>query len=167
MFYKLAFNTTCFCFFYLNGNKKDSTKLHLFTSIYQIDFINLVIWSYYNVPKAPLERSKLIFVEIEGLDSIHKVLSRKNLMLLANQMKEIFIVIWYFLLSCVRSSCWWIVVRQNLTILSITSFFCVSCGYLNFCELTHPRATFSPRWFFFVFKQFLVMTISEIQLSWC
>jgi hypothetical protein len=39
------------------------------------------------------ERSKLIFAEIEGLDSIHNVLSRKNLMLLANQIKEIFIVI--------------------------------------------------------------------------
>jgi hypothetical protein len=30
--------------------------------------------------------------EIEGFDSIHKVPSRKNLMLLANQIKEIFIV---------------------------------------------------------------------------
>ena len=37
--------------------------------------------------------SKLIFVEIEGLDSIHKVLSRKQFMLLANQIKEIYIVI--------------------------------------------------------------------------
>ena len=39
------------------------------------------------------ERAKLIFAEIEGLDSIHKVLSTKNFMLLANQIKEIFIVI--------------------------------------------------------------------------
>jgi len=31
--------------------------------------------------------------EIEGLDSIHQVISRKNLMLLTNQIKEIFIVI--------------------------------------------------------------------------
>jgi hypothetical protein len=45
------------------------------------------------VPKAPLERSKLIVAEIEGLDSILKVISRKNLMLLTNQIKEIFIVI--------------------------------------------------------------------------
>jgi hypothetical protein len=45
------------------------------------------------VPKAALERSKLIVVEIEGLDSIHEVISRKHLMLLTNQMKEIFIVI--------------------------------------------------------------------------
>jgi hypothetical protein len=30
-------------------------------------------------------------VEIEGLDSIHQVLSIKHFMLLANQMKEIFI----------------------------------------------------------------------------
>jgi hypothetical protein len=36
----------------------------------------------------PLERSRLIFVEIEGLDSIHKVLSRKPFMLLANQIKK-------------------------------------------------------------------------------
>ena len=43
--------------------------------------------------KAPLELSKLIFAEIEGLNGIHKILSRKNLMFLANQMKEIFIVI--------------------------------------------------------------------------
>jgi hypothetical protein len=43
--------------------------------------------------KAPLERSKLIVAEIEGLDSIHKVISRNNLMLLTNQIKEIFIVI--------------------------------------------------------------------------
>ena len=49
------------------------------------------MWGYYSVPKAPLERIKLIFVETE--DGIHKVLSRKNLMLLANQIKEIFIVI--------------------------------------------------------------------------
>ena len=47
----------------------------------------------FNVPKAPLKWYKLIFVEIEGLNSIHKVLSRQNLMLLANQIKEIFIVI--------------------------------------------------------------------------
>ena len=40
-----------------------------------------------------LERSKLIFVEIEGLGSIHKVLSRKKFILLANQIKKIFIVI--------------------------------------------------------------------------
>jgi hypothetical protein len=40
-----------------------------------------------------LEQSKLIFAEIEGIDSIHKVLSRKNFMLLANQIKEIFIAI--------------------------------------------------------------------------
>jgi hypothetical protein len=40
-----------------------------------------------------LERSKLIFAEIEGLEGIHKVLSRKNLMLLANQIKEIFIAV--------------------------------------------------------------------------
>ena len=33
------------------------------------------------------------FSEIEGLDSIHKVLSRKNLMCLANMLKEIFIVV--------------------------------------------------------------------------
>jgi hypothetical protein len=46
-----------------------------------------------NVSEAPLERSQLIFAEIEGFDSIHKVPSRKNLMLLANQIKEIFIVI--------------------------------------------------------------------------
>ena len=32
-------------------------------------------------------------MDIEGLDSIHKVLSRKHLILLANQIKEIFIVI--------------------------------------------------------------------------
>jgi hypothetical protein len=44
-----------------------------------------------------LERSKLIFAEIEGLDSIHKVLSRKNFMLLANQIKEIFIVVDYLI----------------------------------------------------------------------
>jgi hypothetical protein len=44
-------------------------------------------------PKAPLQRSKLIVVEIEGLDSIHKLISRKILMLLTNQIKEIFIVI--------------------------------------------------------------------------
>jgi hypothetical protein len=42
------------------------------------------MWSWYKVPKAHLERSEFIFVEIEGLDSIHKGLSRKNLMLLAN-----------------------------------------------------------------------------------
>jgi hypothetical protein len=42
----------------------------------------------YNVPKTPLEQSKLIFVDIEGLNSIHKVLSRKNLMFLANEIKE-------------------------------------------------------------------------------
>jgi hypothetical protein len=40
----------------------------------------------------PLEQFTLIFVEIESLDCIHKVLSRKNLMLLVNQIKEIFIV---------------------------------------------------------------------------
>jgi hypothetical protein len=40
-----------------------------------------------------MERWKLIFVEIEGFDSIHKVLSRNNFMLLANQIKEIFLVI--------------------------------------------------------------------------
>jgi hypothetical protein len=45
------------------------------------------------VPEEPLERSKLIVAEIEGLDSILKVISRKNLMLLTNQIKEIFIVI--------------------------------------------------------------------------
>ena len=33
MFYKLALNTTC-VFVNFNGNKKDSTKLHLFTSIF-------------------------------------------------------------------------------------------------------------------------------------
>jgi len=38
-----------------------------------------------------LERSQLIFAEIEGLDGIHKVISRKNIMPLANQIKEIFI----------------------------------------------------------------------------
>ena len=43
-----------------------------------------VAWGWYNIPKAPLERSKLIFAEIEGLDSIHKVQSRKKIMLLAN-----------------------------------------------------------------------------------
>jgi hypothetical protein len=37
----------------------------------------------------PLERSKLIVAVIEGLESIHKVLSSKNLMLLTNQIKEI------------------------------------------------------------------------------
>ena len=47
----------------------------------------------YSVPKAPLELSRLIFAEIEGLNSIHKVLSRINLMFLANQIKEILIVI--------------------------------------------------------------------------
>ena len=45
------------------------------------------------VPEEPLERSKLIVAEIEGLDSILKVISRKNLMLLTNQIKEIFIII--------------------------------------------------------------------------
>jgi hypothetical protein len=40
-----------------------------------------------------MERSKLIFAEIESLDNIHKVLSRKKFMLLANQIKEIFTVI--------------------------------------------------------------------------
>ena len=34
-----------------------------------------------------------VVAEIEGLDSIHKVISSKNLMLLTNQKKEIFIVI--------------------------------------------------------------------------
>jgi hypothetical protein len=46
-----------------------------------------------NVSKAPLERSKLIFAELEGLDSIHEVISRKKIMLLANQIKETFLVI--------------------------------------------------------------------------
>jgi hypothetical protein len=39
----------------------------------------MTIGIFYNVPKAPLGRSKLIFAEIEGLDSIHKVLSRKQI----------------------------------------------------------------------------------------
>jgi hypothetical protein len=43
----------------------------------------------YSVPKAPLKSYKLIFAEIEGLNSIHNVLSRKNPMFLANQIKEI------------------------------------------------------------------------------
>ena len=47
----------------------------------------------YSVPKAPLELSRLIFAEINGLNSIHKVLSRINLMFLTNQIKEILIVI--------------------------------------------------------------------------
>jgi hypothetical protein len=47
----------------------------------------------YNVPNVALEGSKLIFPETEGLDSIHTVLSRNNFMLLANEIKEIFIVI--------------------------------------------------------------------------
>ena len=39
LFYKLALNTT-YVFVNFNGSKKDSTKLHLFTSIYQqVDFI--------------------------------------------------------------------------------------------------------------------------------
>ena len=41
----------------------------------------------------PLEQSKLIVAEIEGLDGIHNVISSKNRMLLTNQIKEIFIVI--------------------------------------------------------------------------
>jgi hypothetical protein len=61
-----------------NGNKKDLCILQRIILI---------------VPEEPLERSKLIFVEIEGLDNIHKVLSRKKIILLANQIKEIFIVI--------------------------------------------------------------------------
>ena len=48
----------------------------------------------YSVPKAPLELYKLIFAEIEGLSSFHNVLSRKNPMFLANQIKEILIVIY-------------------------------------------------------------------------
>jgi hypothetical protein len=44
-------------------------------------------------PKAFLQRSKLVVAEIEGLDSIHKLMSRKIVMLLTNQIKEIFIVI--------------------------------------------------------------------------
>jgi len=46
-----------------------------------------------NSPQALLERSKLILTEIEGLNSIHEFLSRKYIILLANQRKEIFIVI--------------------------------------------------------------------------
>jgi hypothetical protein len=37
----------------------------------------------------PLKRSKLILAVFQGLDSIHKVLSRKNIMLLADQLKDI------------------------------------------------------------------------------
>jgi hypothetical protein len=44
-------------------------------------------------PKAFLQRSKLVVAEIEGLDSIHKLMSRKIVMPLTNQIKEIFIVI--------------------------------------------------------------------------
>jgi hypothetical protein len=61
-----------------NGKKKDLCILQRYILI---------------VPGEPLERLKLIVAEIEGLDSIHEVLSRKNLMLLTNQIKEIFIVI--------------------------------------------------------------------------
>ena len=45
------------------------------------------------VLEQPLERSNLIVAEIEGLDSIHQAISRKNIMFLTNQIKEIFIVI--------------------------------------------------------------------------
>jgi hypothetical protein len=55
-----------------NGNTKDLCILQRLT---------------YIVSKAPLERSKLIFVEIEGFDSIHKILPRNKSMLLANQIK--------------------------------------------------------------------------------
>ena len=40
-----------------------------------------------------VKRSKLNIAEIKGLGGIHQVLSRENHMLLANQIKEIFIVI--------------------------------------------------------------------------